>query len=194
MRGPSYVSRVLLVGALLAAAPGRGEAEGVPSPLAEMRAAAEAQADVDPEPAPLPRREVLPGGKLATGRTAAGERERASSAAAKDGARAALHAAVHSAVQAEIAREVQGIGRGPDVPNAKGGGKNKDAPGASTAEPGRSEAAHANEAAAQAQQARLNRTVGQMRGLGHDKPDKGDKKMVGKPLILPAAPSGRTGR
>lgn len=189
MRGPSHVCRVLLVGALLAVAPGRGGAEDRPSPLAEMRAAAEAQADVDPEAVSLPHREVLPGGRPAAAGTAAGEG--GASSAAKDGARAALHAAVRSAVQAEIAREVHGIGPATEAAKAQGKGRNKDAPGASAAEPGRSQAAHANEAAAQAQQARLNRAVGQERGIG---PVKNDKKMVGKPLILPAAPSGRTGR
>jgi hypothetical protein len=180
---------VLLLGALLAVAPGRGGAEDRPAPLAEMRAAAEAQADVDPEAAPLPHREVLSGKKPAAAGSPSGQG--AAPAAAKDGARAALQAAVRSAVQAEIAREVQGIGAGSDAAKGSGRGRDKDTPGASAAEPGRSQAAHANEAAAQAQQARLNRTVGQERGLG---PIKNDKKMVGKPLILPAAPSGRTGR
>lgn len=191
MRSPSHVSRVLLIGALLAVAPGRGGADGVPAPLAEMRAAAEAQADIEPEAALIPRREVLRGGRPATAGTAAGEGERAASAAAKEGSRAALHAAVRSVVQVEIAREIQGIGPASDAAKARGGGQNKDAPGASTAEPGRSQAAHANEAAAQAQQARLNRTVGQERGIG---PVKNDKKMMGKPLFVPSAPSGRTGR
>lgn len=152
-------------------------AQTEPAPLAEMRAAAEVLADVDPEAGGAPRRDTLPPKAQAPG--GAQEKESAKESTrdgakdhAKDGdaashasVRAELHAAVRSAVQSEITREVQSISR-----SANGlalGRANKE-----SGEPARGEAAHANEAAAQAQQARLNREVNQGRG-----------RMYGKPLV-----------
>lgn len=175
-------NRLVLAGALLTAAwalglPGRSQAQALPAPLAEMRAAGEALADVEPELPSPPRRDALPPAALAS--NGGHEKEAASAkdgakdsakdsaamAAARASARAELHAAVRSAVHSEIAREVQSVGR-----SANGlalGRANK-----ASGEPSRGEAAHANEAAAQAQQARLNREVSRGRGA-----------MEGKPLV-----------
>lgn len=174
--------RLVLAGALLAAAwalglPGQSQAQAQPSPLAEMRAAAEALGDVDPEPLALPRRDALPVTAQASGgaHEKAPESERAKDgakdsakdnaalAAARASARAELHAAVRSAVQSEIAREVQNIGR---TANGLANGRaNKE-----SGEPSHGEAKQANEAAAQAQQARLNREVSKGRGHMYGKP------------------------
>ena len=163
-------------------------AEGGPSPLAEMRAAAEALADVEPDVARPARPEVPAAPGARSGEPGApGAIERAAASGKVGGAaraelaraerasvNAALHAAIRSAVRDEVTREVQALSRAPWAV----------APGraASAGEP-RGETERASDAARQAQQARLNRAVGQSHGMGQGRSN--------KPLVtLPPAAAG----
>lgn len=184
------LGRVLGVGVLLGVlgAAGAIRAEGVLSPLAEMRAAAEALADVEPDGVRPPRPEIPGARGPRSGEHGAAEDPHAAAAgkggdaarASHDPAstRAALHAAIRSAVHDEVAREVQALGR---APGAAAQGK-----GAGPGEPARGEAERASDAARQAQQARLNRAVGQSRGMGQGHSN--------KPLIAAPPASVRPGR
>ncbi|MFO0579871.1 MAG: hypothetical protein U1A78_38345 [Polyangia bacterium] len=171
-------ARWLLRGALfLVLAPlcgpgvGRAQvAETRAEPWLEMKAAAEAMADVDPEPALPPRSDVA-----RTGQPGAGRAKEAAADSAPHAARAELHDAVRSAVREEIQQEVRGVGHGPSQPGTAA--VRRGAQGESA----RSDAARANDAASQAQQARLNREVSRSR-----------EKSQGKPLVTP--PASATGR
>ncbi|MFO0577191.1 MAG: hypothetical protein U1A78_24560 [Polyangia bacterium] len=188
MRVFTQLGRALGAGVLLAVlgTPGAVRAEGGLSALAEMRAAAEALADVEPDGVRPARPEGPAVQGARSGEPGAAERSPASGKASgiaraelaraeRASGSAALHAAIRSAVRDEVTREVQALERAPRAA----------APGraASPGEPARGEAERASDAARQAQQARLNRAVGQSHGMGPGRSN--------KPLItLPPAAAG----